>query len=173
LPEFFSGKHGIDPYTTAVSGRLSGSFCEAILPAKVLYDVDAFEAALADRVPENSLLSHDLFESLFRGAALATDIELLDDSRCPTTHTETTASLDARRLQICAGSSHCPHANGRQTRNPLPLISSWKILDNLRRSLVAPAMFLCYLRALDCFPGLTLLWSLFIVITIAFRSIST
>ena len=49
------------------------------IPARASIDVDAFESALAGRVPENILLSHDLFESLFARAALVTDIELLDD----------------------------------------------------------------------------------------------
>ena len=75
----FSGNTGIDPYTTAVSDVYQDLFGEGNYTGKGLYDVDAFEATLADRVPENSLLSHDLFESLFARAALITDIELLDD----------------------------------------------------------------------------------------------
>ena len=75
----FSGNTGIDPYTTAVSDVYQDLFGEGNFTGKGLYDVDAFEAALANRVPENSLLSHDLFESLFARAALVTDIELLDD----------------------------------------------------------------------------------------------
>src|SRR4029079_5674372 len=61
----FSGNTGIDPYTTAVSDVYQDLFCEGNFTGKGLYDVDAFEAALENRVPENSLLSHDLFESLF------------------------------------------------------------------------------------------------------------
>ena len=75
----FSGNTGIDPYTTAVSDVYQDLFCEGNFTGKGLYDVDAFQAALHDRVGENKLLSHDLFESLFARAALATDIELLDD----------------------------------------------------------------------------------------------
>ncbi len=75
----FSGNTGIDPYTTAVSDVYQDLFSEGSFTGKGLYDVDAFEASLANRVPENSLLSHDLFESLFARAALVTDIELLDD----------------------------------------------------------------------------------------------
>ncbi|MGZ8843026.1 MAG: GH36-type glycosyl hydrolase domain-containing protein, partial [Pyrinomonadaceae bacterium] len=75
----FSGNTGIDPYTTAVSDVYQDLFGEGNFTGKGLYDVDAFQAALANRVPEDSLLSHDLFESLFARAALATDIELLDD----------------------------------------------------------------------------------------------
>ncbi|HEV7681940.1 MAG TPA: glucoamylase family protein [Pyrinomonadaceae bacterium] len=166
----FSGNTGIDPYTTAVSDAYQDLFCEGNFTGKGLYDVDAFEAALRDRVGENKLLSHDLFESLFARAALATDIELLDDYP---------ASYDAyakRQHRWTRGDWQIlrwlfptvPDANGRKVPNPLPLISRWKIFDNLRRSLVAPFMFLWLLAAWTVLPGSPLLWSLFVVVTIAF-----
>ena len=34
---------------------------------------------MADRVPENTLLSHDLFEGVFARAGLVTDVELFDE----------------------------------------------------------------------------------------------
>ena len=75
----FSGHVGVDPYTTAVSDIYQDLFHEGSYGGKGIYDVDAFERALADRVPENALLSHDLFEGIFAWAGLATDIELLDE----------------------------------------------------------------------------------------------
>ena len=77
--QIFSGYTGIDPYTTAVSDVYQDLFGEGSFTGKGLYDVDAFQRALNNRVPENALLSHDLFESLFARAALTTDIELLDE----------------------------------------------------------------------------------------------
>src|SRR5688572_11300904 len=79
LVQIFSGYTGIDPYTTAVSDVYQDFFGEGNFTGKGLYDVDAFQRTLENRVPENSLLSHDLFEGLFARAALTTDIELLDD----------------------------------------------------------------------------------------------
>ncbi|MGH9928949.1 MAG: glucoamylase family protein, partial [Pyrinomonadaceae bacterium] len=166
----FSGNTGIDPYTTAVSDVYQDLLGEGNFTGKGLYGVDAFQAALTDRVGENKLLSHDLFESLFARAALATDIELLDDYP---------ASYDAyakRQHRWTRGDWQIlrwlfptiPDVNGRKIRNPLPLISRWKILDNLRRSLVAPSMFLWLLAAWIVLPGSPLLWSLFVVVTIAF-----
>src|SRR5205807_1441296 len=75
----FSGNTGIDPYTTAASDVYQDLFGEGIYTGKGLYAVDAFEQALDDRVPEQTLLSHDLFESIFARAALVSDIEFLDD----------------------------------------------------------------------------------------------
>src|SRR5205814_6770084 len=66
----FSGNTGIDPYTTAASDVYQDLFGEGIYTGKGLYEVAAFERALHDRVPEQTLLSHDLFESIFARAAL-------------------------------------------------------------------------------------------------------
>ena len=62
----YAGHTGVDPYTTAVSDVYQDLFGEGIFTGKGLYDVDAFMAALEGRVPENALLSHDLFEGLLR-----------------------------------------------------------------------------------------------------------
>src|SRR5205807_299205 len=75
----FSGPAGIDPYSAAVSDVYQDLFGEGSYTGKGIYDVDAFERALEGRVPENTLLSHDLFEGLFARAALVTDIELFED----------------------------------------------------------------------------------------------
>ena len=75
----FSGHVGIDPYTTAVSDIYQDLFHEGSYVGKGIYDVDAFDAALANRVPENALLSHDLFEGFYARTGLCTDIHLVDD----------------------------------------------------------------------------------------------
>src|SRR5438477_2249442 len=61
----YAGHTGVDPYTTAVSDVYQDLFKEGIFTGKGLYDVDAFVASLEGRVPENALLSHDLFEGLY------------------------------------------------------------------------------------------------------------
>ena len=75
----YAGHTGVDPYTTAVSDLYQDLFGEGIFTGKGLYDVDAFAAALENRVPENAVLSHDLFEGLFARTALVSDIEVVDD----------------------------------------------------------------------------------------------
>src|SRR5207253_2588392 len=140
----FSGNTGIDPYTTAASDVYQDLFGEGIYTGKGLYDIDAFESALDDRVPESSLLSHDLFESIFARAALVTDIEFLDDY--PTFY-DTYAMRQHRWTrgdwQIAGWLRRTvPATHGHQRPNKIPAISRWKILDNLRRSLVAPAIIL-------------------------------
>ena len=66
------------PRRCPTSIRISST--RAATSGKGIYDVDAFEAALADRVPENALLSHDLFEGVVRARRRScTDIHLVDD----------------------------------------------------------------------------------------------
>src|SRR2546428_12137176 len=69
-----SGPAGIDPYAAAVSDVYQDLWGEGSYTGKGIYDVDAFETALAGRVPENALLSHDLFEGVFARAGLVTDV---------------------------------------------------------------------------------------------------
>src|SRR5205814_1309664 len=75
----YAGHTGVDPYTTAVSDAYQDLFNEGIFTGKGLYDVDAFMAALEERVPDNALLSHDLFEGLYARTTLVTDVEVVDD----------------------------------------------------------------------------------------------
>src|SRR5258708_21342501 len=56
------------PYTTLF--RSQDLFGEGSYAGKGIYDIDAFEAALAYRVPDSTLLSHDLFEGVFARAGL-------------------------------------------------------------------------------------------------------
>ena len=168
--QIFSNNAGIDPYTTASSDVYQDLFCEGSFTGKGLYVVDAFEAALEGRVPENSILSHDLFEGLYAHCGLVTDIEVLDDF--PTFYD----SFAQRAHRWVRGDwqiarwifPFVPDANGKLTRNRLPIISRWKILDNLRRSLVAPSIFLWLLLVWTIIPGKPVLWMIFILLVLAF-----
>lgn len=165
----FSGNTGVDPYTTAVSDVYQDLFGEGSYTGKGIYDVDAFEAALNGRVPDNSLLSHDLFEGIYARAALVTDIELFDD------YPERYDTYARRQHRWARGDWQIApwcirHALTEDARplNSLPLISHWKIVDNLRRSLVAPAVMLWLMAAWTIFPGAPLFWTLFMVLTFTF-----
>ena len=151
--------------------RLSGSFRRRKLYRQGSLRRRRLSSSARRPGARESLLSHDLFESLFARAALVTDIELLDDYPAHyDSLRKTAASLDTRRLaDRCAGCfPRAGCARGTRSAIRLPLISRWKILDNLRRSLVAPSMILWLLAAWTILPGSPLLWSLFVVITIAF-----
>jgi cyclic beta-1,2-glucan synthetase len=125
-----AGITGIDPYAWAVSDVYQDLFGEGCFTGKGMYDVDAFERALGDRVPENAVLSHDLLEGLFVRAALVSDVEVFED---PPLDQQV---VDARHHRWTRGDWQLlPWIFGRAN---LPAIGRFQMLDNLRRSLLAP-----------------------------------
>ena len=165
----YAGHTGVDPYTTAVSDVYQDLFGEGIFTGKGLYDVDAFSAALAGRVPENTLLSHDLFEGLYARTGLVTDIEVVDDY-------PSSVLAHARRQhrwvrgdwQILWWLFPMVPSRAGLTRNRLPLIARWKILDNLRRSLLPPATLLLLALGWTVLPGHPAVWTLVALAATAF-----
>ncbi len=138
----YAGRAGVDPYTTAVSDVYQDLFAEGVYIGKALYDVDAFEAALAGRIPENRLLSHDLFEGLYARTALVTDVEVLDDQpSCYAVHAGRQHRWVRGDWQIAAWLlPWVPRRGGGVRRNDMSLLGWWKIFDNLRRSLLSPSI---------------------------------
>ncbi|HXH62854.1 MAG TPA: hypothetical protein VNG95_01655, partial [Gemmatimonadales bacterium] len=128
-----SGAAGIDPYAAAISDVYQDLFGEGSYTGKGIYDIDAFEAALAGRVPENSLLSHDLFEGIFARAGLVTDIELFE-------------SAPAHYLTAAARQHRWARGDWQLfpwiLRGRLSPVGRWKMIDNLRRTLSMPAALL-------------------------------
>jgi cyclic beta-1,2-glucan synthetase len=135
-----SGHPGVDPYTTAVSDVYQDLFGEGSFTGKGVYDVAAFEQATRGRFPENTLLSHDLIEGSYARAGLATDVIVYDD------YPARYLSFTRRKHRWIRGdwqllpwlTARVPGPGGREP-NRLSLLSRWKIVDNLRRSLVEPA----------------------------------
>ncbi|NOT40014.1 MAG: glycosyl transferase, partial [Alphaproteobacteria bacterium] len=155
-------------YTAAVSDVYQDLFGEGSYAGKGIYDVDLFEAALADRVPENTLLSHDLFEGIFARAGLVSDIELFETF--PSRY-----DVAASRLHRWARGDWqlLPWIFGRgapgndQDQTAIPLGGLWKMLDNLRRSLSPPASVLALAIGWTLPLQLSLIWTGFILATIA------
>jgi cyclic beta-1,2-glucan synthetase len=139
--QLFSGACGMDAYSNTVSEVYQDLFGLGTYCGKGLYDVDSFEAALAGRVPENTLLSHDLFEGVFARCAYVSDIELFEDFP---SHTQVAASRSHRWAR--GDWQLLPWIIGSLGKG-MPLIGRWKMLDNLRRTFSAPGAFLTLLVA--------------------------
>ena len=165
----YAGHTGVDPYTTAVSDTYQDLFKEGIFTGKGLYDVDAFMAALEGRIPENALLSHDLFEGLHARAALVTDVEVVDDYPASVlAHARRQHRWTRGDWQILFWLFPLVPTREGLERNRLPVISRWKIFDNLRRTLVAPATVALLALAWLVLPGDPLAWTLGVLAAIAF-----
>ena len=134
--QLYSGHAGVDPYTFQVSDINQDLFGEGTFTGKGLYDVDAFEASLAGRTPENAILSHDLFEGSFARCGFVSDVELFEE------FPSHTGVADMRSHRWIRGDWQLlPWICGRHWRS-VPALARWKMIENLRRSLSAPALFL-------------------------------
>ena len=147
LAAIFAGETGLDPYTRAVSDVYQDLFGEGSFTGKGIYEVDTMACVLGRRFPRNALLSHDLIEGAYARAGLATDIVVIEDYP---SHYSAHSRRKHRWLrgdwQIVEWvTDHVPSESGARVPNPISLVSRWKIIDNLRRSLVEPATFVLFL----------------------------
>ena len=135
--KLYAGEAGIDPYTREVSDVYQDVFAEGSFVGKGIYDIDAFRQAVDGRFPNNLILSHDLLESGYARSALVSDVDLIEEH--PASYT-----MDmSRRHRWIRGDwqllswllPRVPSA-ANKLPNPLRVLLKWKILDNLRRSLV-------------------------------------
>ena len=141
--KIFGGFGGLDIYTTAVSNTYQDIFGEAIFCGKGIYDVEVFEKIVADEIPENLVLSHDLLEGSIVRTGLASDIEVQDSfpnnyiAYMKRNHRWYRGDMQIIRWLI-------------SPKSKLNLLSKWKIFDNLRRPL------------LDVFALIALVLSIFV-----------
>ena len=157
--KIFSGNVGLDPYSAAVSDIYQDLTGEAVFTGKGIYDVRAFHCVLYEKFPENRILSHDLLESAYLRAGLATDIELFDDYPSNyNTFSKRNHRWTRGDWQISAWLfSNVPSQNGK-TFNPINLLSRWKIFDNLRRSLNFLFLLIFFISGLFWLPGSGWIW---------------
>jgi len=150
----YGGEPGIDPYTRAISDVYQDLFSEGSFIGKGIYEVDAFERSVNDRFPDNRILSHDLLEGCYARSGLLTDVQLYEEY--PSLY-----SADvSRRYRWIRGDWQIfdwllPYAPGQgdsRKENPISVLSRWKILDNLRRSLTPVALTLLLLLGWTAFP---------------------
>jgi len=162
LAAIHSGQGGVDLYTRAVSDAYQDLFGEGIFTGKGIYEVAILHAVLNRRFPRDSLLSHDLIEGAYARAGLVTDVELVDD------YPSHFSAYIRRKHRWLRGDwqiaqwmfSRVPDESGHMVANPISSVSRWKILDNLRRSLVDPAFFFLFLAGWTFLSGGPLYWTM-------------
>ncbi|MEI6413094.1 MAG: glucoamylase family protein [Pseudomonadota bacterium] len=152
---------GIDPYTNAVSDVYQDWFQEGSFIGKGIYDVEAFEQALGERLPENQILSHDLLEGCYARCGLLSDVLLFEE------YPACYGADVSRRYRWIRGDwqiagwllAHVPEFGGQRRKNALSRLSRWKLADNLRRSLVPAALILLLVLGWTLLPSAAL-WTL-------------
>ena len=152
----FNDPVGTDPYTTAVSDVYQDLTGEASYHGKGIYDPRVFHRVLSGRFPTGRILSHDLLEGAHVRTALATDIELFDefppDYRTYTRRAHRWIRGDWQIADWCL--PWVPKPEGGRDRNPLSILSRWKVFDNLRRSLVPLGLLSFLITAWLVSPGI-------------------
>jgi cyclic beta-1,2-glucan synthetase len=170
----FSHVVGIDPYTRAVSDVNQDLAGEGSYHGKGIYDVHAFSKALSGRFPEEWLLSHDLIEGAHVRVGLASDIELLDEfPRDYLTYARRQHRWIRGDWQIADWiRPHVPRSEGRRGVNQLSWFNRWKILDNLRRSLIPAASLALLAVAWLTSPGIEAICALVVVAQLFFQTLA-
>jgi hypothetical protein len=162
LAAIYSGETGFDIYTRAISDVYQDLFGEAIFAGKGIYEIETLHKVLNRRFPRNALLSHDLIEGAYARVGLASDIEVIED------YPSHYSAYNRRKHRWLRGDwqitnwllPKVPDESGRRVPNPISTISKWKILDNLRRSLVEPATLLLLVFGWTVLPGRVAYWTL-------------
>jgi cyclic beta-1,2-glucan synthetase len=150
----FAGQCGMDPYSAASSEVYQDVFGEGSFSGKGLLHVSALQAVLGGRMPDGQVLSHDLLEGSLARCAVVSDITLIEDAPV---HADVAA---ARLHRWTRGDWQLLPLLLQPRRFAIAGIHRWKMLDNLRRSLVAPlslATLLLALTGLGLLPGTALL----------------
>jgi cyclic beta-1,2-glucan synthetase len=155
------GSTALDPYATATSDTYQDLFGSGSFTGKGIYDIEGFEAAAGKIFPDNHILSHDLIEGNYARCALATNIELLDDF--PANY----LAYLRREHRWIRGDWQIlpwlfrwvPGPAGESVCNPLGMLERWKILDNLRRSVIPIALIVLLGLGWTVLPGSPWLWS--------------
>ncbi|MFZ0967498.1 MAG: glucoamylase family protein [Candidatus Acidiferrales bacterium] len=172
MSSILSGETGFDIYTRAISDVYQDLFGEGSFTGKGIYEVATFQQVLENRFPSNAILSHDLIEGAYARAGLISDVEVVDD------YPSRFSAFSKRKHRWVRGDwqilrwmfPRVPDASGCSVRNPLNVVSRWKILDNLRRSLTEFATFALLVCGWLVLPGKALYWTLATLALIALPS---
>ncbi len=158
----FGGLPGHDPYHAASSDVYSDLFDEAGFSGKGLLHVAAVHAVLGGRLPEDQVLSHDLVEGAIARCGGVGDVPLLEPAP---SHADVAS---ARQHRWTRGDWQLWPLLLRPRRYGLRPLDIGRLLDNLRRTLVAPMAL--GLLAVGLFGGPVDAWAAFALGAAAFAT---
>ena len=147
--KIFAGMGGTDSYTNAISDTYQDNFGEGIFTGKGIYDLAIFREILSDSIPENTVLSHDLLEGSYLRCALVSDIMFMDGY--PSKYNSFSNRLHRwirGDWQIISWlKKNIKNKNNEIKKNPLNKLSKFKIIDNLRRSIIEISLIFLFVFA--------------------------
>ncbi|MBR6767179.1 MAG: hypothetical protein IKM02_04435 [Clostridia bacterium] len=134
----FAGTGGLNTYPASVSSFWQDLTGEGLFQGKGIYDVQAFYEALEGALPEGRILSHDLIEGAIVRAGFAGHVSFYDG------YPASLPSVMKRLNRWTRGDwqllpfifSKKPLSKGKKLTAP----QRFRMIDNLMRSLYAPAM---------------------------------
>ena len=153
--KIFGGESGLAHYGSVISDIYQDIWGEGIYVGKGIYDIKAFQKVLQNKVPENRILSHDLFESCYARTAFSSTAKIMDN------FPGSVLSFAQREHRWLRGDWQLlPWLFMRKTEDgrSLRTLSKWKVFDNLRRSLVPLSKTLFVLLNLAWVPKAYYLW---------------
>jgi len=157
----FAGDTGLDLYSHAVSDIYQDLFDEGIYAGKGIYDLDSMIQSVDVHIPENTLLSHDLFEGILGRTALTSDITVIEDY--PLNYYE---QVSRQRRWIRGDWQLLPWLlRPAKLGVRFSAIDYWKIIHNLLRSLLSPALIITYLLGIIFVPNLAWLWTTSLIVS--------
>lgn len=167
LANLWSGDPGVDPYAFAVSDPYQDGLGQGIFTGKGIFDIQAFADIVCNRIPENSVLSHDLLEGGFLRTGLLSDIELIDG------HPVLFRTYQMRLHRWIRGDwqlllwlfPKIDNQSGVSQSIDLSIVTRWQIIDNLRRSLLPVMTLLILFLAITVLPGSAIRWFTVVCVT--------
>ncbi len=138
----FGSHPGLEAYSTSVSDLYQDLFGDALFQGKGIYDIDAVETTMEGRIPDNTVLSHDLLEGLYARAGTAANAFIFEGF--PSSY----VSYMSRSHRWMRGDWQIISWAFTRRGSVFSAIDRWRIIDNLRRSLLPEALFVAVMSAL-------------------------
>ena len=172
--QIYAGIGGLDPYSNICPNFYQDVFSEGNFIGKGIYDLEVYQTILKGKFPNQLILSHDLLEGNYLRCGIVSDIELIDDFPSKFLVDATRRSRWARGdTQIISWIfKNVKNEQNKKYKNPINLLGKFKIIDNIRRSLLDFCLLLILICLSSCTTTHPYWWLLFILLVVILPVIS-
>jgi cyclic beta-1,2-glucan synthetase len=163
--KIFSLPSVIDPYTHALSDIYQDVFGSGCYVGKGIYELESFSKVLKEKIPDNTVLSHDLLEGAYARTGLVSDVLFFESFPLQfNTYLHRLHRWVRGDWQIFTWLfPKVKNYRGEKEKNTLAFLEKWKIFDNLRRSILS------FVFVSGILLGIIFeIWPLFSIVVLAF-----